>query len=68
MKSGLALFVPLALSALTLAGCGVPRGAAPAPAAYSPYDQESNPFCGALGTCEPLNGGPHPIRSSSIPG
>jgi hypothetical protein len=63
----IAAAVLLAIAAPSLAGCAAPGGAqasGPRGAAYAPYDSETNPFCGALGTCEPLNTTPYPIRSN----
>ena len=67
MKSGLALFLLLAVGALALAGCSSPAGPYPNPLPqnYAPYDYDTNPTCGALGTCEPLNTRPYPLRGSS---
>jgi len=45
---------------LLLAGCGAQQGA-PLNPSYSPYDPETNPFCGALGTCRPLITEPYAI-------
>jgi hypothetical protein len=54
----------LAIAAPLLAGCAAPQSVAPGSPAYAPYDYESNPFCGALGNCQPLNTEPYPIRSN----
>lgn len=49
----------LACALLAAAGCQQPTpSAATPPANYAPYDVEANPFCGALGNCQPTN----PIR------
>ena len=67
MKSGFAPCVLFAVGALALAGCGSPGGSysTPLPANYAPYDYDTNPTCGVLGTCEPLNTRPIPLRGSS---
>jgi len=54
-----AVFV--ALGAPLLAGCAAPQDAQGG-AAYAPYDQDTNPVCGALGNCAPLNNAPYPMR------
>ena len=60
-----ALLVTSAAGAM-LAGCAGP-GAGPTAQGsyYAPYDFETNPTCGALGTCQPLNTEPRPLRGSS---
>ena len=42
-----------------IAGCTAPQGAPPG-AGYAPYDEQTNPFCGALGTCAPSSTTPLP--------
>ena len=61
------LFAGLAAAAIALAGCAqkVPQGAGSVPANYAPYDPGTNPYCGALGTCKPLNNYFYPLRGSS---
>ncbi len=57
----------IAVGAPLLAGCVAPPNA-PAGATYAPYDEESNPFCGALGTCAPLDTRPYPMHGNSPSG
>ncbi len=47
----------LAMGTLLLTGCGPQQGASSS--RYAPYDEESNPYCGALGSCEPLHTEPY---------
>jgi hypothetical protein len=47
-----------------ISGCAAPLAAAPA-AGYAPYDEQSNPFCGAVGACAPSRTAPYAIRSNS---
>jgi predicted small secreted protein len=56
----------VAAGGLSLAGCNVagPGSSATAGANYAPYDQETNPYCGALGTCAPLNNAPRALRGN----
>jgi hypothetical protein len=59
-----ALLVP-ALAALALAGCApVPAAQNAPPPNYAPYDYETNPYCGALGNCQPLNTQSYGLRGS----
>ena len=54
----------LAAVAMQLSGCAQPQGVASS-SAYAPYSEENNPFCGALGNCQPLSNEPYPMRGSS---
>lgn len=58
MVRHLAMPVFLVLAAASLAGCIATPGANLSGTSNAPYDPESNPYCGALGTC----GSPHPIQ------
>jgi hypothetical protein len=52
-----------ALAAVALAACAPATAPQPGsiPSNYAPYDAVTNPFCGALGNCEPLIKEPYPI-------
>lgn len=48
-----------------LGACAQTQGVpAAAPYGYAPYDQQENPFCGALGNCAPGNSAPYPMRGN----
>lgn len=59
----IATAIILAAGAPLLAGCAIPQSA-PGSRAYAPYDEEANPFCGALGSCAPINSSPYPLRGN----
>jgi hypothetical protein len=67
MKNGAAVFLFVAVGAVALAGCGstASSNSGSMPANYAPYDSEGNPFCGALGTCQPTDSRPYPLRGST---
>jgi hypothetical protein len=54
----LSLFV---LVGFAIGGCVMTE---PTPQGYAPYDSETNPACGALGTCEPTYTRPYAMRSN----
>lgn len=53
----------LAIAAPLLNGCAQTQ-AVPVTGYYAPYDQQTNPFCGAVGTCQPLNTRPYPMQGT----
>lgn len=62
MTMRLTVALPAALCAL--AGCmAAPTPYPPAPPQqYAPYDYQSNPYCGVLNNCQPLNTYRYPLR------
>jgi hypothetical protein len=56
--------------ALSAAGCAAPgpAQAGPGSPSYAPYDDVSNPFCGALGNCEPLRSQPYDMHGNTSGG
>ncbi|HUK59884.1 MAG TPA: hypothetical protein VLV50_11700 [Stellaceae bacterium] len=66
MRENIAALLVPAVALLALAGCAPAPGAqSPRPANYAPYDPETNPFCGALGDCQPLIDKPYPLHGNS---
>ncbi|HUN51195.1 MAG TPA: hypothetical protein VMU42_08755 [Candidatus Sulfotelmatobacter sp.] len=59
--------VGCAMVGLVAAGCAAPV-ASPngtgVPNNFAPYDEDTNPYCGALGTCQPLYNKPYPMRGN----
>jgi hypothetical protein len=56
--------IALALGASGLAGCQAPQGV-PSGSSRSndaPYDEQTNPFCGATGSCQPEYNRPYPMH------
>jgi hypothetical protein len=58
MKLIITAAVILATGTLLLAGCGSQPSQSVGPTS-GPYNEESNPYCGALGACTPLNTAPY---------
>ncbi len=63
MRRKFAALLALGAAAFAIAECAqvVPPGPESVPPGYAPYDPVTNPFCGALGNCEPLIKRPYPI-------
>ncbi|HZT52218.1 MAG TPA: hypothetical protein VFA22_09815 [Stellaceae bacterium] len=60
--------IALLLAAATaMTGACTPQQGSVNSAAYAPsgpYDEETNPFCGALGNCASLSNVPQPLRGN----
>lgn len=63
MRRKYAALLALGAAAFAIAECApvVPSGPELVPPGYASYDPMTNPFCGALGTCELLIKQPYPI-------
>ena len=67
MTRTVAIALLFAAATAMTGGCTPGPGAAnsAAYAASGPYDEQTNPFCGALGNCASLTNVPQPLRGNS---
>jgi hypothetical protein len=60
----IAAAVLLAMGGPLLAACSMQQSAQGGGGPYATYEDESNPYCGALGNCVPRNSAPYALRGN----